>query len=101
MEVAVAEICRVTCEGICAGFFGMHEEEDPIVRPVDDYHWNTLSLVKSECVIRKAWVSGRSHPHRHVLEMEIRMRRDPQYNAYTFFAASDEIQNSDDDRRRG
>ncbi len=46
METAIAEICRVTGEGICAGFFSMHEGEDHLVREVDDYHWNTLSLEK-------------------------------------------------------
>jgi hypothetical protein len=44
MEKALGEICRVTRHGICAGFFQMDEQGDHIVRPVDDYHWNTLSL---------------------------------------------------------
>jgi len=44
LAAAVHEICRVTRLGICAGFFSMDETPDHIVRPVEDYHWNTLSL---------------------------------------------------------
>ncbi len=46
MERAVNELCRVTREGICAGFFSLHEGRDHLVREVDDYHWNTLGLDK-------------------------------------------------------
>jgi hypothetical protein len=41
---AVREICRVTRKGICAGFFSMSEMPEHMVRPIDEYHWNTLSL---------------------------------------------------------
>ena len=44
IEAAVTELCRVTRRGISIGFFQMHQGPDHIVRPVDDYHWNTLSL---------------------------------------------------------
>ena len=44
MEVAIAEICRVTRKAICAGFFNMTEASEHAVKPVDDYHWNTLSM---------------------------------------------------------
>ncbi len=47
LETAVAEICRVTRDGICAGFFNMDEIPDHVVRPVEEYHWNTLSLDKT------------------------------------------------------
>jgi hypothetical protein len=46
MEVAAAELCRVTRRAICIGFFQMHEGPEHIVRPVEDYHVNTLSLPK-------------------------------------------------------
>ncbi|MGZ5516297.1 MAG: class I SAM-dependent methyltransferase [Limisphaerales bacterium] len=46
MEKALAETCRVTHSALCLNFFSMHEDPDHIVRPVDDYHWNTLSLDK-------------------------------------------------------
>ena len=47
MERAIAEICRVTRKGICVNFFNMAEVEDHMVRPVDDYHWNTMSMART------------------------------------------------------
>jgi len=44
LAAAVREICRVTRMGVCAGFFSMDEVPEHVVRPVEDYHWNTLSL---------------------------------------------------------
>src|SRR6185369_10762969 len=44
LEQAVREICRVTRRGICVGFFQMDEVPEHVVRPLDDYHWNLLSL---------------------------------------------------------
>jgi ubiquinone/menaquinone biosynthesis C-methylase UbiE len=42
LERAVGEVCRVTRAKLSAGFFNMHEDGRHIVRPVEDYHWNTL-----------------------------------------------------------
>ena len=53
MEAAIAELCRVTRRGICAGFFNMHDGWRHIVRTVDDYHWNTLSLARTEAAFRR------------------------------------------------
>jgi SAM-dependent methyltransferase len=47
LPVAVRELCRVTRRGLCAGFFQMAEIPDHLVRPVDEYHWNTLSLERT------------------------------------------------------
>ena len=44
LEQAVAEICRVTRHSLCVGFFNLDEIPEHVVRPVEDYHWNTLSL---------------------------------------------------------
>jgi hypothetical protein len=44
LTAAVREICRVTRLGICAGFFNMDEIPEHVVQPVENYHWNTLSL---------------------------------------------------------
>jgi SAM-dependent methyltransferase len=44
MEEAIAEMCRVTRRALAVGFFSMHEGEQDIVRAVEDYHCNTLSL---------------------------------------------------------
>jgi SAM-dependent methyltransferase len=48
MEAAVFEICRVTRHGICAGFFNMYEGNDHLVKIIDDYHWNKLSVPSAE-----------------------------------------------------
>jgi len=44
LQTAVGEITRVTRESICAHFFNMDEIPEHQVRPVENYHWNTLSL---------------------------------------------------------
>ncbi len=44
LEAAVHQICRVTRHGICAGFFQMDEIAEHLVRPVEDYYWNRLSM---------------------------------------------------------
>lgn len=44
LEAAVAELCRVTRQGISIGFFNMDEIPDHEVRPVEEYHWNRLSM---------------------------------------------------------
>src|SRR5207253_877029 len=44
LRAAVEEICRVTREGICIGFFNMDEIPEHRQRPVEEYHWNTLSV---------------------------------------------------------
>ena len=44
MEKALAELGRVARRGLCLGFFNLHEGEEHIVQPTDDYHWNRLSL---------------------------------------------------------
>lgn len=43
-DQALGELVRVTRQRLFLGFFQMHEGPDHIVRPVDEYHWNTLSL---------------------------------------------------------
>jgi ubiquinone/menaquinone biosynthesis C-methylase UbiE len=43
LHQALDEICRVTRQGLCLGFFSMHEGAEHIIRPIDDYHVNTLS----------------------------------------------------------
>jgi len=53
MEVAVSEICRVTRRDICAGFFNMHDGDQHIVKTVDNYHWNTLSIAKTKAIFER------------------------------------------------
>lgn len=44
MTAVVKELCRVTRRGLCLHFFNMDEIEEHVVRRVDEYHWNRLSL---------------------------------------------------------
>jgi len=44
LETAVREVCRVTSQSLCVHFFNLDDIPEHIVRPVDEYHWNTLSL---------------------------------------------------------
>jgi SAM-dependent methyltransferase len=48
MEAAIAEICRVTRWRICIGFFNMNEIPEHVTRPVEEYHWNTLSMKQTK-----------------------------------------------------
>ena len=53
MEDAVSEICRVTRQDICAGFFNMHDGDRHIVKTVDNYHWNTLSMAETKAIFKR------------------------------------------------
>ncbi len=44
MRAALAECARVTREAMLLHFFQMHDDAEHLVRPVDEYHWNRLSL---------------------------------------------------------
>ena len=46
LEQALGEICRVTRQGMCLGFFQMDEIPEHVVRPREDYYWNLLSLAR-------------------------------------------------------
>ncbi len=53
MEMAVAEICRVTRKGICAGFFNMYDGSRHVVKVIDNYHWNKLSVTKTKTTFER------------------------------------------------
>lgn len=46
LEAAISETCRVVRRGMCLGFFKMEEIPEHVIRPVEDYHWNTLSVTR-------------------------------------------------------
>jgi SAM-dependent methyltransferase len=48
LQVAINEICRVTRLGICVGFFQMEEIRDHVVRPLNDYYCNLLSMRRTK-----------------------------------------------------
>lgn len=53
LERAVAELCRVTRHGLCVHFFQMDEMPEHIVRPIGEYHVNTLGLAKAEALFTR------------------------------------------------
>ena len=53
MEVAISEICRVTRQDICIGFFNMYNGDRHIINVVDDYYWNKLSLGKIKEILER------------------------------------------------
>lgn len=48
MEVAIAEVCRVTKKQICVHFFNMSDDDEHVVEKTEHYHWNTLSCEKTK-----------------------------------------------------
>jgi SAM-dependent methyltransferase len=84
LEIAVREICRVTRLGICAGFFNMDEIPEHRERPVDEYHWNTLSMARMKALFAR---HGFAAQVRHVgtfLRQRIGCDQTHNSNAYTF-----------------
>ena len=84
METVAAEVCRVTRKGICVGFFNMYDGDEHIVRAVDDYHWNTLSMAKTRAVFER---HGSAVEATHIdtfLRSEFGCSDTHSKNAYTF-----------------
>lgn len=53
LEVALGQLCRVTRQALCLGFFQMYEGPEHLVRPVGDYHLNRLSLPRVRGVLAR------------------------------------------------
>ena len=53
MEIATAEVCRVTRKDICVGFFNMHEGSQHVVKAIDNYHWNNLSMPRTKAIFER------------------------------------------------
>jgi hypothetical protein len=90
LEQAAGEICRVTREALCLGFFNMHEEADHIIRAVEDYHWNTLSLSLTSGLFERQGFAVQPIHIGTFLKWRIGCEETYNENAYTFFAASRE-----------
>jgi len=64
MELAITQLCRVTRKALSVAFFNMQETDHHIVHPVDNYHWNTLSLSKTKALFAQhASVVNTAHIH--------------------------------------
>lgn len=87
LERALAELNRVTRQGLCVGFFQMHEGPEHVVRPVEEYHWNTLSLPRlREQLEALGWSTQAVHV-RTWLRWRVGCGEDAYYDsAYTLFA---------------
>jgi len=53
MEMAISEICRVTRQAVCIGFFNMQVGDEHSVKTVGSYHWNRLSLARTKALFQK------------------------------------------------
>src|SRR5262249_51718177 len=58
LAAAAKEICRVTRMTICAGFFQMDEIADHLVRPLEEYHWNLLSVARVQKLFARDGFQG-------------------------------------------
>jgi len=53
MEVAISEVCRVTRQDLCIGFFNMHDGDQHIVKVIGNYHWNKLSMGETKAIFER------------------------------------------------
>lgn len=84
LEMAIAELCRVTRNAICANFFQMDEIPDHIVRPIDEYHWNLLSMDQTQKLFATNGFSGQIIRIKSFLRQEYGCDYTHNPNAYTF-----------------
>lgn len=84
METAVREICRVTRRGLCLGFFQMEEIQEHRVRPVDDYHWNLLSMKRMRELFAYYGFTGQVLHVGTFLKLQVGAEETHNPNAYTF-----------------
>jgi SAM-dependent methyltransferase len=82
---AIKEVCRVTREGICIGFFQMDEISDHVVRPVDDYHWNLLSMQRTRHLFEQEGFGAQVIHVDSFLSEHAPGSQTHNPNAYTFF----------------
>jgi len=59
LEAALQEVCRVTADSLVLSFFNMEEVPDHVVRPVEDYHWNTLAVARVRARLAAEGFEGR------------------------------------------
>jgi SAM-dependent methyltransferase len=92
LNQAVEEICRVTRHGICVGFFQMDEIPDHVLRPLEDYHWNLLSLARiKESFAARGFVAQAVHIGTFLLR-QVGSSHTHNPNAYTLFFTKRETQ---------
>jgi len=83
LEAAVSELCRVTRGGLCLGFFQMDEVDEHVIRPVDEYHVNTLSLARMLALFARHGFAGEAVHIGTFLRFRFGGEQTPNPNAYT------------------
>jgi ubiquinone/menaquinone biosynthesis C-methylase UbiE len=84
IETAVAEICRVTRQGLCVGFFSMDETREHVIEPMEDYHWNTLSMTRMRELFAAQGFAAQVLHIGTFLRSQIGCEETHNENAYTF-----------------
>ena len=95
MQAAVSEVCRVTRQGLCVGFFNMDEIRDHQVRPADEYHWNLLSMARMKELFAAHGFTARAVHIGTFLRQAIGCEQTHNRNAYTFLMHASERPASD------
>jgi len=88
MRAAVKEVCRVTRQGLCVGFFNMDEVRDHQVRPMDEYHWNLLSMARMKELFAEYGFAARVVHIGAFLRQQIGCEQTHNLNAYSFLLRS-------------
>lgn len=84
LRVAVHEVCRITRLGLCANFFNMDEIPEHLVRPVEEYHWNTLSMARMRELFARQGFAARVLHVGTFLRQQFGCAQTHDPNAYTF-----------------
>lgn len=84
-EAAVKELCRVTRRGLCLGFFNMDEIPEDRIRPLDEYHWNTLSMARARALFAAHGFAAQVIHVGTFLRRSVGCEWTHNPNAYTFF----------------
>jgi SAM-dependent methyltransferase len=85
LHAAVKEVCRVTRQAICIGFFQMDEIANHLLRPVDEYHWNLLSMVRMRQLFASHGFAAQVVHISTFLRETLGCEETHNPNAYTFF----------------
>jgi SAM-dependent methyltransferase len=89
MQTAVKELCRVTRRGLCVGFFNMDEIRDHQVKPVEEYHWNTLSMARMRGLFAECGFTAQVIHVGSFLRHRVGCEKTHNPNAYTFLLRRD------------
>jgi ubiquinone/menaquinone biosynthesis C-methylase UbiE len=84
MQAAVREVCRVTRQGLCIGFFNMDEIRDHQVHPAEEYHWNLLSMARMRELFAGCGFTVRVVHIGSFLRQQLCCEQTHNPNAYTF-----------------